>query len=500
MREYPDGPWPPTCSGTRARSTPTSTRRTRPTGTRWTTSSARPGIEQTFESELRGKPELKKVEVDNRGIKIGESVTRKAEPGHDVQLTIDLGVQRVAEDSLAGHGRRPPPDRPRPRRYYEATGGAVVVLDARTGAVVALSSTPRFDPNGSSAGGLPPEYFDPNGPLPLIDRALNPYAPGSTFKTSRRWPRCSTGIRTADEPYLDAGLLRVRERRGAVQRGGRSRYGRVDLPRALTVSSDVYFYNVGQRVLERLPRRGRRRRGRAPAGYAIQHVARAFGFGAPTGIGLGGDQSGRIPDHEFRQEFNKNAADPTDRPGARGDSASLAVGQGDVLVTPLQLANGYAAFANGGTLYSPHLVAADPRQQRRAAAGRAREAAHGRHRARAADHRPHPRGARAHRCRARRRGERAARAPRTARSTTTRACPSSARPVPPSASRQAGHVVVRRHHQPGERPGAAAVRGRRDGGAGRLRRRRRRADRPPGHRLPERQPDPTPVRTEPAHR
>ena len=86
-------------------------------------------------------------------------------------------------------------------------------------------------------------------------------------------------------------------------------------------------------------------------------MARAFGFGAPTGISLSGDQSGRIPDLAFRKEFNKNAADPTDRTWRRGDSANLAVGQGDVLVTPLQLANGYAAFANGGTLYSPQLVA-----------------------------------------------------------------------------------------------------------------------------------------------
>ena len=96
------------------------------------------GIEQTFETELRGKPELKKVRVDNRGIKIGESVVRKAQPGHDVQLSIDIDAQKVAEDSLAqgmdGARRLIDPDS---GRYYQATGGAVVVLDARTGAVVA---------------------------------------------------------------------------------------------------------------------------------------------------------------------------------------------------------------------------------------------------------------------------------------------------------------------------------------------------------------------------
>ena len=203
------------------------------------------GIEQTFESDLRGKPELKKVRVDNRGIKIGESVTRKAEPGHDVQLNIDIDAQRVAEDSLAqgmdGARRLIDPDR---GGYYEATGGAVAVLDARTGAVVALSSAPTFDPNVIVAGGLPPEYLDPNGPLPLIDRALNPYAPGSTFKLFSGMATLKYGIRTADEPYLDQGCF-VFGNDQELCNARKVRYGSVDLPRALTVSSDTYFYNAG---------------------------------------------------------------------------------------------------------------------------------------------------------------------------------------------------------------------------------------------------------------
>ncbi len=123
------------------------------------------------------------------------------------------------------------------------------------------------------------------------------------------------------------------------------------------MSSDVYFYNAGNEFWNVYRDEGGDDTAAHVRGYGIQDVARAFGFGSPTGISLSGDQSGRIPDLAFRKDFNKNAADPTDRTWRRGDSANLAVGQGDVLVTPLQLADGYAAFANGGTLYSPQLVA-----------------------------------------------------------------------------------------------------------------------------------------------
>ena len=165
------------------------------------------------------------------------------------------------------------------------------------------------------------------------------------------------GIRTADETYLRRRVLRVRERPAAVQRAEGEVRMRRPAARAHGVERRLLLQR-GQRVLERLPRRGRRRRAPTHArGYGIQDVARAFGFGAPTGISLGGDQSGRIPDLAFRQELQQEQRRPDVATWRRGDSANLAVGQGDVLVTPLQLADGYAAFANGGTLHSPQLVA-----------------------------------------------------------------------------------------------------------------------------------------------
>ena len=146
-------------------------------------------------------------------------MVRKAEPGNDVQLNIDIDAQKVAEDSLAQgiDGARHLID-PDHGRYYAASGGAVAVLDARTGAVMALSSAPTFDPNAIVMGGAPASYFDPNGELPLIDRALSPYAPGSTFKLFSAMATLKYGIRARGRVVLRRRLHQVRQRRAAVQR------------------------------------------------------------------------------------------------------------------------------------------------------------------------------------------------------------------------------------------------------------------------------------------
>ncbi|MEX2100415.1 MAG: penicillin-binding transpeptidase domain-containing protein [Acidimicrobiia bacterium] len=335
------------------------------------------GVEKTFESELRGKPELLKVRVNNRGLAIDSSVVRPAEPGHDVQLTLDVDAQRVAEVSLqqgidGARGNGMP-----------ANAGAVVVLDARTGGVVALASNPTFDPNAFANGTAPDEWFDPNGPLNTFDRALNAYAPGSTFKmiTAAAQLEEPNQIRNSTDTYYDEGCFKFgneEKRCNSINQatGKPIENGSVDLASALTVSSDVYFYNVGNDFWKRYYNNppdgegGINEEGNVkalgldgdlaahPEGYRIQSTAFRFGFGKATGIGLLGDQAGRIPTRSFNVGLNQTAADSTSRTWRRGDSASLAVGQGDVLVTPLQLANAYATFANGGTLYTPRLASA----------------------------------------------------------------------------------------------------------------------------------------------
>jgi penicillin-binding protein 2 len=330
------------------------------------------GVEQMFESELRGTPGEDKVQVDNQNRQVGFVETKKPEAGHDVHLTVDLPTQQIAEQSLQqgidGAKTLVSPDS---GNYYPANAGAVVVLDARTGSVVAMASNPTFNPNDFISG-KSDQYFQ-NPDKPLINRALNPYAPGSTFKTFTSIALLQNpglfpdGPNTTYSDYPD-GCFHA----GAVGEkrcnAGGAILGSADLPRALTVSSDVYFYNVGNEFWKAYRDEGQNATGnhnddvagdkipdaQHPVGNGIQHTDRTYGFGESTGIGLGGDAPGVIPDHEYRVKLN--ADNPDNQIWRRGDSESLAVGQGDVLVTPLQLANAYAAFANGGTLYQPRVA------------------------------------------------------------------------------------------------------------------------------------------------
>ncbi len=325
------------------------------------------GIEQMFESELRGTPGKKKVVLDNQGRAVDVVQVKKPEAGHDVHLTVDLAAQHIAEESLQQgmDGARNLVD-PDTGNYYAANAGAVVVLDARTGSVVAMASNPSFNPNDFVAGNADQYFNDPANPL--INRALTPYAPGSTFKAFTSMAMLQTGL------YADgANHVNVEDPPGCFVFGndekrcnaGGAVLGSRDLPSALTVSSDVYFYSVGNEFWNRYRDEGKAKGFTGdlsgdkvpdadhPVGNGIQHLARTYGFGELTGIGLG-DQAGVVPDHEYRVTLNPDS--PDGQIWRRGDSASLAVGQGDVLVTPLQLANGYAAFANGGTLYTPRLV------------------------------------------------------------------------------------------------------------------------------------------------
>ena len=187
------------------------------------------------------------MKVDNRGIKIGESVLRKAEPGNDVQLNIDIDAQKVAEDSLAQgmDGARHLID-PDHGGYYVASGGAVAVLDARTGAVVALSSAPTFDPNAIVMGGAPPVVLRPewgaaahqSRAQPLRTRvhlqALHRDGHVEVRHSHRRTRRSSTTAASSSET-TSSGATRERPSTGTST-----------CRRALTVSSDVFFYNVGK--------------------------------------------------------------------------------------------------------------------------------------------------------------------------------------------------------------------------------------------------------------
>ncbi|HEY8216285.1 MAG TPA: penicillin-binding protein 2 [Acidimicrobiia bacterium] len=321
------------------------------------------GVEQVFETQLRGSPRVRKLEVDSRGRLVRVLSDRIANAGNDVQLTMDLNIQRITEDSLqqgmkAAGGVKNPNEKMR-FETYKANGGAAIVIDARDGSVVAMSSEPSFDVT-KFTDGIPAEEFkllnSPISNYPLLDRVIQgQYAPGSTWKLFTAIAALENGIVTPDEVIQDRGFVEFGNPPQKFKNASEERHGAVTLTTAIAVSSDVYFYIQGFRMWRAYSARDVKP-GNLAKGYGVQRVAHRFGFSKPTGIGLANELRGRIPDQKFKLKLNKNNPDPFTREWLPGDSAALAVGQGDLLVTPMQMAVGYAAFANGGTRYAPRLA------------------------------------------------------------------------------------------------------------------------------------------------
>ncbi|MFI5041326.1 MAG: penicillin-binding protein 2 [Acidimicrobiales bacterium] len=311
------------------------------------------GVELAYESQLRGVPGVEKLEVDSNGNVLGTLDTQAPVQGHDLRLTIDINVQRLAEESLNDGlvTARATVDRVKNSAYagqnYPAPAGAVVVLDPRNGQVLALASNPTYDPTSFVNGISSAEYSYLTATAnnePLEDRATSGlYAPGSTFKMVTATAGLQHGLITPGTPFQDKGFIKVGQQK--FFNDGHNIYGTVDLPTALTVSSDAYFYTLGADFWEN---------GRS---LALQDTARQYGFGAPTGIPIGGEQAGRVPDPTSRRkEYDQFPGVYATPNWFTGDNVNLAVGQGELVVTPLQLANAYAAFANGGTLYQPQVA------------------------------------------------------------------------------------------------------------------------------------------------
>ena len=315
------------------------------------------GVEQAFEADLRGQPGKVRLEVDATGqVLLPALSSRPPVQGNDLQLTIDLDVPRLAEESLT-HGleaARSQRDR-NTGKSFVAPAGAVVVMDPRDGAILALASNPAFHP-GDFVNGIRPETFaalqDPANHYPLTNRAIQgQYAPGSTFKLFTALAALRTGLIAPNTTFVDEGSYKLRSCRGdkcVFRNAGGRAYGRVNLAQALTVSSDAFFYNVGANLWFN----------GGPNAQAIQSAARDLGLGTRTGVALSGEMRGRIPDPESRKKAHEQY--PEAFPNGSwyaGDNVNLSIGQGDTAVTPIQLANSYATFANGGTILRPRVAA-----------------------------------------------------------------------------------------------------------------------------------------------
>jgi penicillin-binding protein 2 len=285
------------------------------------------GIEYQYDRFLRGRNGASRVQVDALGKLKGELAVRQPKQGRQLRLSVDMDVQEAGQQALAGGTGR----------------GAFVVMDVRNGEVVALGSQPSYDPNIFAKVIRPSDYkrlSNPENGAPLSNRAIQGlYPTGSTFKLITATAALQGGLITPDSVLFDGGSLRV----GGVtfKNAGGAAHGALALRRALTVSSDVFFYRLG------LEANG------AGNGLLLQHWARQLGLGRRTGVDLPGETAGLIPSPRWRNRLFKKKL--TDRPWTPGDNINLAVGQGDLQADPLQMAVAYAAIANGGRVLQPRL-------------------------------------------------------------------------------------------------------------------------------------------------
>jgi penicillin-binding protein 2 len=326
------------------------------------------GVELSYDRLLRGRPGVRDLEVNAKGDVVRTLSSSEPVPGNDLRLTLDLGVQLTVEQSLdAGmKAARTLPDTQR-GGTYPARASAAVVLDPNDGSVIAMASLPQYDPR-KFVGGISRRDFasySKNPGNPLISRAVQSvYPPGSTWKPFTAAAALRTGMITPTSRYTCPGSFRIGN---YVKRDWKaSGHGSVDLVDSLRESCDVYYYNIGANF--GAGERVQQDRG-AKTVEQMQATARSFGFDRAPGVDLPYAAGGTVPDRAWRRRFweaNRKEYCAGEsalykelcRYGWRwqgGDNLNIAIGQGDLQVSPLQLASAYGALANGGTVYAPHV-------------------------------------------------------------------------------------------------------------------------------------------------
>jgi len=274
------------------------------------------GLERRWETVLRGQAGGQQFEVDALGRRVRVLSEVPDVPGNTIYLTLDRDLQETAYEALKGKE------------------GTIVVLDVNSGAILAMVSSPVFDPNAFARGIKNDEWraLITDRLRPLNNRATQgQYPPGSTFKVIMAIAALEEGAVNPDSAIFDPGFFPFGNRvfRDWLKGG----HGSVNLHRAIVESCDTYFYQAGQRL----------------GVDKIAKWARAFGLGEKSGAAVDDEKGGLIPDSDWKRKRYR-------QPWLPGETLSVAIGQGYVTVTPLQLANMMAAVANGGTLYRPRIV------------------------------------------------------------------------------------------------------------------------------------------------
>jgi penicillin-binding protein 2 len=317
-RFYPNGPLAGQILGYASRSGRASDGPVQDNELLWPTSDGREGLEQTFNTQLTGKNGQMNLAFDASGQQATEKIVIPPQPGANVITTLDVDIQRITEAALDKGARR----------------GAIVVVDATTGDILAMASTPCYNPNAFVPAISPEAYkaLDSDPDKPLLPRAFrSAYPPGSTFKVPVGIAALESGAIKLDDEF---------DGPASIQIGGLTFHnwkkgdaGPLNFVEALTQSCDTWFYQVGIKT------------GADP----IIAWSERMGFGVRTGIPIASEADGRVPTQEYMQRvYGRKFTD--------GDMANFSIGQGDLLVTPLQMAEAMAAVGNGGTLYRARLV------------------------------------------------------------------------------------------------------------------------------------------------
>jgi penicillin-binding protein 2 len=273
---------------------------------------------------------MTRVQVDAQGRPTGGVLSRsQPRAGDNLLLTIDSRVQAAGEAAINSF----------------STPGAFVAMDIHTGEVLGLGSSPTFDPSVFTKPVIPQstidQIFSDQAGSPYTNRATQGlYPTGSTFKPITAVAALESGVLTPTTTIVDTGSFTAGPGAEPQHNAGGGSYGALQLPQALQVSSDVWFYNVGAMLFD-------------TGTDAQQKWASELGIGRPTGIDLPGEGAGLLPTPEWRDHLYKEGE--TDRPWSVGDNVNLAVGQGDLQTNPLQMAVAYAAIANGGDVVRPHV-------------------------------------------------------------------------------------------------------------------------------------------------
>jgi penicillin-binding protein 2 len=362
LRDYPHDDLAAQLFGTVSEVTPDELKEKKYRGVSQGTRIGQSGLEEQYDRYLRGTDGYTRVVVNALGSRDDTRRVTRREPiqGEQLRLSLDLGLEQAADDAIQrGIGAAN-------QNLNPAKAGAYVAMNPRTGEIYALGSYPSFDANELAKPITQKRYDELTSQArgaPLFNRAIAAtYPTGSIFKPITAIATMESGVVTPDQTIVDDGEFKLGPQVFKNAKG--AHYGALQMARALTVSSDVFFYTLGSWAFSH-------------GGNVIQKWARRLGLDHRTGIDVPGEFGGLVPDKRWRDEgyekyltcTKKAHVQPQttaalykcggiERPWSAGDNVNLAIGQGDLLATPLQMAVAYSSLANGGTVPRPHLGAA----------------------------------------------------------------------------------------------------------------------------------------------